>query len=159
MKVGFFKPWLYAAPMLIAVAAVYFYPMAQLVRYSLQNVSTVAVPPATLRRLGQLPLRLDRQYVPHRDRQQRQALFGGADLVVLAVLISAMLIDRIRGWRFYRTMIFLPYVLSIPVVGVVFGYVFQENGIVNSALREAGLGMLAQDWLGTPTGRSGRSWR
>ena len=45
-------------------------------------------------------------------------------------------------------MIFLPYVLSIPVVGVVFGYVFQENGIVNSGLRNVGLGALAHDWLG-----------
>jgi ABC-type sugar transport system permease subunit len=47
-------------------------------------------------------------------------------------------------------MIFVPYVLSIPVVGVVFGYVFQENGIVNSGLRAAGLDALAQDWLGSP---------
>ena len=47
MKVGFFKPWLYAAPMLVAVAAVYFYPMVQLVRYSLQNVSTSPYLPST----------------------------------------------------------------------------------------------------------------
>ena len=50
-------------------------------------------------------------------------------------------------------MIFLPYVLSIPVVGVVFGYVFEENGIVNAALRKVGLGALAPTGSATRTGR------
>ena len=41
--------------------------------------------------------------------------------------------------------------LSIPVVGIVFGYLFQQNGLVNSALETVGLGALAQDWLGSST--------
>src|SRR5205809_1091245 len=44
-----------------------------------------------------------------------------------------------------------PYVLSIPVVGVVFSTMFQLDGTVNSALRSIGLGGLAQDWLGSPS--------
>ena len=59
MKVGFFKPWLYAAPLLVARAQpCYVYPMVQLVRYSLQNVSQLAVHPLDLRGYGQLPVRL-----------------------------------------------------------------------------------------------------
>jgi ABC-type sugar transport system permease subunit len=33
----------------------------------------------------------------------------------------------------------------------VFGYVFQRDGIVNTGLRDVGLGGLAQDWLGSPS--------
>ncbi len=150
MKVGFFKPWLYAAPMLIAVGAVYFYPMAELVRYSLQNVSTSPYLPSTY-------VGLDNFRFVWSDSTFRTAIGNNVKLflavpilVVLAVLLSAMLFDRRRGWQFYRTMIFLPYVLSIPVVGVVFGYVFEENGIVNTTLRKLGLGTLAHDWLGNP---------
>ncbi|HEX5557808.1 MAG TPA: sugar ABC transporter permease, partial [Gaiellales bacterium] len=150
MRVGHLKPWLYAAPMLLAVAAVYFYPMVQLVRYSVESVSPSPYIPS--RFVG-----LDNFRFVWSDTTFRGAIGNNVKLflavpilVALSVLISAILFDRKRGWRFYRTMIFLPYVLSIPVVGVVFGYVFQDNGIVNSTLRNVGLGGVAQDWLGTP---------
>src|SRR5262249_87305 len=71
-------------------------------------------------------------------------------MVVLSVLLAAILFDRPRGWKLYRTLLFVPYVLSIPVVGVVFGYVFQYQGVLNSILRSLRLALLAKDWLGTP---------
>ena len=43
-----------------------------------------------------------------------------------------------------------PYVLPIPVIGVIFGQLLQFNGLVNQLLRAFGLGGLAQDWLGQP---------
>ena len=39
--------------------------------------------------------------------------------------------------------------LAIPVVGIVFGYLFKLNGLVNSALETVGLGAVTQDWLGS----------
>jgi len=150
MKAGFFKPWLYAAPMLAAVALVYLYPMAQLVRYSLQDVSQSPYIPSRYAGLDNFRF-VWSDSTFHTAIENNLKLFLAVPiLVVLSVLISAILFERRRGWRFYRTMIFLPYVLSIPVVGVVFGYVFQESGIVNSALRQVGLGAVAEDWLGTP---------
>lgn len=151
MKVRAYQPWLYVAPMLLAVASVFVYPLIQLVRYSVQNVSPSPFIPTTF-------VGLDNFRFIWGDSTFRTALGNNfklflavPTLVVLSVILSAILLDRIRGWRFYRTMIFVPYVLSIPVVGVVFGYVFQQNGIVNSGLRAVGLGALAQDWLGSPS--------
>ena len=37
----------------------------------------------------------------------------------------------------------------VPVVGVVFGYIFEYRGVLNTALRGAGLKLLALDWLGS----------
>ncbi|MCL6444312.1 MAG: sugar ABC transporter permease [Alicyclobacillus sp.] len=71
-------------------------------------------------------------------------------ILVLAVLLSVFLMEEIPGWRFFRTVVFLPYILSIPVVAVVFDYLLQYDGPVNAVLRRAGLGSLAQDWLGSP---------
>jgi ABC-type sugar transport system permease subunit len=151
MKVRAYQPWLYVAPMLLAVASVFVYPLIQLVRYSMQNVSPSPFIPTTF-------VGLDNFRFIWGDSTWRTAIGNNfklflavPTLVVLSVILSAILLDRIRGWRFYRTMIFVPYVLSIPVVGVVFGYVFQQNGIVNSGLRSVGLGAVAQDWLGSPS--------
>jgi len=71
-------------------------------------------------------------------------------MVVLSVIIAALLFDRPRGWKIYRTLLFIPYVLSIPVVGVVFGYIFEYRGVLNTAIRGMGLNFLARDWLGSP---------
>jgi hypothetical protein len=57
----------------------------------------------------------------------------------------------VRGWLVYRGLIFLPYILSIPVVGTTFVYLLGLNGIVNTLIRSLGLGFLAQDWLGSAT--------
>jgi len=47
-------------------------------------------------------------------------------------------------------MIFIPYVLSITVTGILFSYILQLNGVVNVALRKLNLGFFALDWLGNP---------
>ncbi len=70
-------------------------------------------------------------------------------LVLISLIFSALLYERLKGWRIYRTIIFLPYVLSITVVGIFFSLFFQGNGILNTFLRKIGLDFLALDWLGS----------
>jgi ABC-type sugar transport system permease subunit len=137
--------------MLALVCAIFLYPIVQLVRYSLQHVSPAPLIPTRFAGLDNF------EYI-WSDDAFRTAILNNLKLflavpvlVVLAVLLSAILFDRVKGWKAYRTMLFVPYVLSIPVVAVVFGYVFQQNGILNSGLRAIGLGGLAQDWLGDPS--------
>ncbi len=71
-------------------------------------------------------------------------------LIVLAFILAITLFETRRGMRFYRSAIFLPYILPIPVVAVVFGQIYQLNGALNIFLRSIGLDSLAQDWLGDP---------
>ena len=49
----------------------------------------------------------------------------------------------------YRSVLFLPYILAVPIVGIVASYIFQLNGALNSILRAVGLDGLAIDWLGS----------
>ena len=70
-------------------------------------------------------------------------------LVALSLIISSLIFERVRGWRIYRFIFFIPYILAIPVVGIIFSYLLQLNGVINTYLREVGLGFLAKEWLGT----------
>jgi raffinose/stachyose/melibiose transport system permease protein len=151
MRVSRGVPWLYSLPLIAVVGAVFAYPLAQLVRYSFENVGASAYLPTTFAGVSNF------RYI-YGDSLFRTAIGNNLKLflcvpilVLLSVVLSALIFDRPRGWKAYRTLIFLPYVLSIPVVGVVFGYMFQLNGVVNSVLRSVGLGVAAQDWLGSTT--------
>lgn len=71
-------------------------------------------------------------------------------IVVFSILFAAILYDRIKGWKFYRLIIFMSYVLPVPVIGIIFVYIYQLNGILNTSLKFIGLDFLVQDWLGNP---------
>jgi len=71
-------------------------------------------------------------------------------LVFFSIIFSVLLFERLRGWRFYRVSLFLPYILAIPVAGTIFGYMFTKNGIINEILRALGLDFTPIDWLGNP---------
>jgi len=144
-------PWLYCLPLLILVGSVFAYPLAQLIHYSLENVGTSAYIPTTFAGVSNYKYILNDSLFQTAIENNLKLFLCVPILLILSVLLSALIFDRPRGWKIYRTLLFIPYVVSIPVVGVVFGYMFQLNGVVNSALRTVGLGFLAQDWLGSTT--------
>lgn len=151
MRINPWIPWLYAAPMMLFVAAVFAYPIVSLVKYSLQDAG---LDPSQ----GPVGASLANFRYIFDDPLFKSALLNNLKLfmcvpimLALSVILSAILFERPRGWRIYRTLLFVPYVLSIPTVGFVFGYIFQYQGALNAILRTLGLGGLAVDWLGSPT--------
>ena len=71
-------------------------------------------------------------------------------MTVFALIIAVILFNKIKGWKFYRSIIFVPFILAIPVVGIVFTYILQLNGVLNTSMRSLGMNFLALDWLGNP---------
>lgn len=71
-------------------------------------------------------------------------------IILIAIFLSVFLMEEIPGARFYRTVVFIPYILSVPVISVVFGYLLQPSGPINNILGSIGLGFLAKNWLGSP---------
>jgi ABC-type sugar transport system permease subunit len=143
LRLGRFEPFLWIAPALAVILFVFGYAMVELVRTALTYQDKWAG--------------LENFRVALSDPEFRTALLHNARLliavpvlVVLALLLSVLLFESLRGWRLHRATIFLPYVLPIPVIGVVFGQVLELNGLLNTTLRSAGLGFLAVDWLGQP---------
>ncbi len=72
-------------------------------------------------------------------------------LPIVLGLVSAALVSRskVRGAGIFRTVIFLPQVLTSVVIVVMWNELFSSHGLVNATLRAVGLGALAQPWLGS----------
>lgn len=72
--------------------------------------------------------------------------------IVLGLLSAALLTARgLRGLGVFRTIIFLPQVLTSVVIAVVWRQLYAPDGPLNTALRAVGVGVLAHDWLGSFT--------
>jgi raffinose/stachyose/melibiose transport system permease protein len=65
-------------------------------------------------------------------------------------LFFAILLNRsLKGMKVYRSMLFLPVVISAVIVSIIWGMVFKiESGLLNGLLGLVGLEK--QDWLGSP---------
>jgi multiple sugar transport system permease protein len=67
-------------------------------------------------------------------------------------IFLAVLLDRqIRGTRFYQTVFYLPVVLSLAVIGIIWKLQYApEQGFINNVLGRTSNDTLI-DWLGNPT--------
>jgi raffinose/stachyose/melibiose transport system permease protein len=73
-------------------------------------------------------------------------LAGGTGLI-LAVAIR----NLVRSHVFFRTAFFLPHVVSLAVVGVIWGRIYDPYfGLLSGALHAVGLGHLSLGWLSDP---------
>ena len=139
-------PYLYIAPAVGLLGLVFAYPVAKVVDFSTRLIRGASGP-----RVGSLNYRLIFEDPTFRDAVKHSALLLLAVPILLAisVVVSVLLYDRMRGWRLYRSVLFLPYILAVPVVGIVASYIFQLNGVLNSILRGVHLNGLAQNWIGS----------
>ncbi|WP_327589822.1 sugar ABC transporter permease [Nonomuraea sp. NBC_00507] len=85
----------------------------------------------------------------------RNVLFFGAVGFILGngiALVMALAVNSVtRGKTFFRTVFYLPGVLSVVVVGLLFSFILAPgSGILNRLLGLVGLGTLEQNWLGEP---------
>ena len=64
------------------------------------------------------------------------ALLAGPGLIVTGLALALMLNQRVRGIGIFRTIFYMPNILSVTVVGLVFARVFApgERGFVNAVM-------------------------
>ncbi|HEY7197441.1 MAG TPA: sugar ABC transporter permease [Gaiellaceae bacterium] len=139
-------PYLYVAPAVALLALVFAYPVAKVIDFSTRLIRGSTGP-----RVGTLNYRLVFEDPTFRDAAKHSALLLLAVPILLAIslIVSVLLYERMRGWKLYRSILFLPYILAVPIVGIVASYVFSLNGALNSMLRAVGLDGLALNWLGS----------
>jgi ABC-type sugar transport system permease subunit len=139
-------PYLYVAPMVAVLLLIFGYPIVRVFDFSLRRIRGASGPFIGLENYR--TILIDSTF-------QEGVLHNGLLLlavpvmVLVSLLISVILYDRVVGWRLYRTALFMPYILAVPIVGIVFSYVFQLNGVLNTILRAIGLEVIALDWLGS----------
>jgi len=73
-----------------------------------------------------------------------------AGKVALSLLLAVMLNRQLRGRHIFRTILFLPVVLSFVAIGVLWTLFLNfDYGVLNAILSVLGLKSLRQDWLGS----------
>ncbi|MHC1783606.1 MAG: carbohydrate ABC transporter permease [Anaerolineaceae bacterium] len=68
--------------------------------------------------------------------------------IVLGLIVAMLLYEEVKGWRFFRTIVYLPQIISAMTIGYLFRVAFGLDGPVNLVLRNTGLGRFAIEWLG-----------
>ena len=141
--------FLYLLPGLAIYAVFVLLPIAQTMRYSFYDWDGFSTPRFT---------GFDNYAALVRDDVVRIALRNNLLLLVfytvfpiaLALVLTALLTRRrIRGLSVFRAGLFVPQVMSMVVVGVVWRWIYNPSfGPLNQGLRAVGLDDWARPWLG-----------
>src|SRR5438105_3185872 len=124
-------PYLYVAPAVALLCLVFAYPVVRVVDFSTRLIRGANGP-----YVGSLNYRLVWEDSTFHDALKHSALLLLAVpvLLVLSIFFAVLLYERARGWRIYRSVLFLPYILAVPIVGIVASYIFELHGALNSIL-------------------------
>jgi raffinose/stachyose/melibiose transport system permease protein len=148
------SPWhalAYVAPALVVYAAFVLYPLGRAVHLSLFDWDGLSL--ATF-------VGLDNYAEVVTDAQLRAAFGHALVLIVFFALLPAVIglmlaavltRAKVRGLPFFRTVVFLPQVVAMVVVGVAWRQLYAPDGSVNDLLDLVGLGGLGRAWLGDTT--------
>lgn len=68
--------------------------------------------------------------------------------IILGLFVAVLLYEEVKGWQFFRTIIYLPQIISAVTIGYLFRIGFGLDGPINRVLRELDLPHLAIEWLG-----------
>jgi ABC-type sugar transport system permease subunit len=147
-------PWLFLAPALLLLGAFALVPMLRAARWSFTGADLLDVGGARWIGAANYSDLLT-------DPRFRRAFFNTALFALMVVPAQAALafflalwVNRPEPhWRWLRTVFFVPVVVSMPVLAVLWTMLYQplrgdQMGLVNALV--AGLGLPAQDWLQNP---------
>lgn len=71
--------------------------------------------------------------------------------IPLGLFLAIVLNSKLKGAGFFRSVLFIPMILSTVVVGLLWSTLLNyQMGVVNYILQSLGLEKLALDWLGNP---------
>lgn len=137
--------FLFAVPALCLFALFSIYPIASTVVLSFFDYSVVDPPrPAGLSNYQQILG--DPRFHASLGNSFRYVFLTYIPVWLLALLLALALNTRIRARAAFRTIYFVPVVMSWVVVSVIWKLIFHRNGLVNTMFL-APLGVGPQNWL------------
>lgn len=92
-------------------------------------------------------------YPPFWPAVEHNLIWLGVFILVatpLGMLFAVLIDSGLRGSRIYQTVLFLPVMLSLALIGIIWEFVYSPNyGLINTVIGRAGNANLI-DWLGDP---------
>ncbi|WP_030744002.1 carbohydrate ABC transporter permease [Streptomyces sp. NRRL S-31] len=143
------SPWLFAAPGLLVIGAFVLYPFVSTVVNSFTDRRTLI--PGHFVGLANFREMLHDDMFWIALRNSALYVVGVVPALVLLPLLLALLVQKhIPGISFFRSAFYTPVVASIVVVGLIWVWLLDERGLVNSLLESLGggqVGFLSDQWL------------
>ncbi len=86
------------------------------------------------------------------NAMKNSLLFAAASIFIqlpISLLLALILASGVKGEGFYRSVYFIPVLISTVVVAQLWSKIYNADyGLLNTFLKSVGLGSWAQDWLG-----------
>jgi ABC-type sugar transport system permease subunit len=136
---------LLSVPAILLVGALLWAPIVQAIRYSMTTWDGYSAPvwigPSAYTAAFSDP-------IVHRVLLNNALLLLAVPVAIgIPLIIAALLHEHVRGWRFFRSIYFLPTAISWVVIGMVALQFFAVNGMLNKFLSDIGLGSVRTDML------------
>ena len=72
-------------------------------------------------------------------------------MIPVELAFAVLLTSKLRAAKFYKTMVFMPYIINGVAISYAFSYFFSPvNGAFDAILKALHMGMLSQNWLSDP---------
>lgn len=67
----------------------------------------------------------------------------------IGLIMALLLFSPIKGMRLFRSVYFMPFLMSTVAIGILFSFIYDGNyGVINTMLGAVGLDFLQHAWLG-----------
>lgn len=144
------KKWiiLFLAPVVVLIAAFFVYPIVFLLALSFMEWNGIQ-PPSFVGFDNFLSVFSESVFHMAVRNNLIWALSAAFLQIPLALLLALVLTRTPRGWRFFRTAYFLPNVISLVALAMMWSALYNpEFGLINYLLEAVGAGHLTRNWLG-----------
>lgn len=144
-KIKISEGWLSIIPVIIILLFIRFYPMIMAIYRSFTNWNG-------LFRSDWVGLK---NYIEIFTNSPFWTLLRNSMVLLLAVplqlmigiFVAVLLYEEVKGWRFFRSLVYLPQIIAAITIGYLFRIAFGLDGPINLVLRNLKLDFLAINWL------------
>ena len=141
--------WVFLTPAIVLMVVFFVIPVLYVIGISFFKWNGIG--PATFNNVKNFTLLFkDKAFTRSILNNVIWALVAGFIQVPLAMVMAIILSRKPKGWKFFRTVYFLPQVISGIALATLWRAIYNaETGLLNGLLKAVGAGHLAKDWLGT----------
>ncbi|SFF41624.1 raffinose/stachyose/melibiose transport system permease protein [Paenibacillus algorifonticola] len=140
---------LFSLPVLICIAVAFYIPFAMTIRYSLTKWNGISKHPKFigLDNFKQIFMN-DANFTSSAWFTIKYAVLYIVLVNVLAIGLAVLLDMKLRTTNWLRAAFFIPYILSLVIVGFIWKFIFMQG--FESLGESTGWGIFDLSWLGTP---------
>lgn len=140
------------APAVILVALFMFWPTVNVFRMSLYRIGGITNRKEFIGLQNFKTLMEDKNFLEAMQNTILIIVMVMIFTIVFAILFAAILQrGKFKGKNFFRVIFYIPNILSIVVIGGIFGAIYDpSNGLLNTFLEAVHLDFLTHKWMGEP---------